>query len=213
MIFDIHIHQNRHSSDSRLAIEEAVKIAKKRGLDGICITDHDNIGIMDYAREISEKEGFPVIVGVEILTHEGDMLTFGIDTVPEGKLHAQELIDHVNAKGGVCIAAHPYRNNNRGLGDHILALKGLAGIEAFNGRTKDEDNLKAHRLGEKLRLPLFGGSDAHTPCEVGKYCTQFNHRIFDMDDFLKAVRMGALEPKHLMDENGDRFMDEGAQIA
>jgi len=42
MKYDLHIH-SKYSSDGVLGLEKIVKIAMKRGLDGIAITDHDTI--------------------------------------------------------------------------------------------------------------------------------------------------------------------------
>ena len=46
MFIDLHMHEMRNSGDSFLALEEIVEIAKKKGLDAICITDHDNMDIL-----------------------------------------------------------------------------------------------------------------------------------------------------------------------
>ncbi len=72
MIFDMHVHQNQHSSDSKLNIYEGIKYAKEQGLDGICITDHDNLGLRKRAKKLSEESGIQIIVGVEIYTLDGE---------------------------------------------------------------------------------------------------------------------------------------------
>ncbi len=96
---------------------------------------------------ISNETDFPVYVGVEIYTLDGDLLCFGIDEMPENRMSAQETIDYVNSKGGgVTVAAHPYRHNNRGLGGDVIAeVKGLGAVEAFNGRTDSLSNLRAKK--------------------------------------------------------------------
>ena len=65
MIIDMHMHEMRYSGDSFLRLENMVEIAKRRGLDGICITDHDSMGLKEFAAEYSEKTGFPIFVGIE----------------------------------------------------------------------------------------------------------------------------------------------------
>lgn len=42
MLIDMHMHEMRYSGDSFLKLEIMVELAKARGLDAICITDHDN---------------------------------------------------------------------------------------------------------------------------------------------------------------------------
>ena len=43
------MHEMRYSGDSFLRLENMVEIAKHRGLDGICITDHDSMGLKEFA--------------------------------------------------------------------------------------------------------------------------------------------------------------------
>ena len=66
MIIDMHMHEMRYSGDSFLRLENMVEIAKRRGLDGICITDHDSMGLKEFAAEYSEKTGFPIFVGTGV---------------------------------------------------------------------------------------------------------------------------------------------------
>lgn len=194
MRIDLHIHEKRHSADSRLDIETAVLDAKRRGLDGICVTDHDQLGLRTYAKELSRAHGLLVLVGVEIYTLDGDLLCYGIDHLPEQRLTAQETIDFVREQGGVCIAAHPYRKNNRGLGDKLFEVSGLHGIEGYNGRTGQVENERAVKAARQLGLPITGGSDAHTPGETGRVVTEFDASIHSEADFLHAVRKGRVCP-------------------
>lgn len=190
MIFDMHIHQSRHSADSKLDIYEGIEYAKSVGLDGICITDHDNIGLRGLAKELSDYSGIQVIVGVEIYSLDGDILCFGIDEMPKERLSAQDTIDFVTARGGICVAAHPYRDNRRGLEDVLYEVKGLTAIEGYNGRTKLENNHRAVSLAKALKLPITGSSDAHTVGEIGNYVTQFENPIDSEATFIKEMKAG-----------------------
>lgn len=194
MIIDTHMHGSEYSPDSTVSMREIVSRAKKVGLDGVCITDHDTNEAMDEAQELAKQEDYLVIVGAEILTFEGDMLVFGVKDIPKHKVHSRDLLDFVTKKGGVCVSAHPYRLNNRGLGDFIKELDGLHGIEAFNGSTDVYHNLKAYKLALKLGIPLFGASDCHVKDRVGKYATVFPNKIRDEKDFIEAIKQGNLHP-------------------
>lgn len=55
MLIDLHMHEMTYSKDSFLKLSQIVEIAKEKGLDGISITDHDSMGLKDYAAEYSEK--------------------------------------------------------------------------------------------------------------------------------------------------------------
>ena len=112
MKIDLHIHEKTYSLDSQASLKDIIIEARKKGLDAITITDHDNNDIREYAEATSKSENFPIFVGVEYLTQQGDIVAFGIDKVPDIKMDVQDFVDLVNAQGGVCITAHPYRTNN-----------------------------------------------------------------------------------------------------
>ena len=193
MIYDIHVHQKEHSFDSKLNIEDALIQAKKISLDGICITDHDSLGLRKDKNRIDNlisKYGVNIIVGVEIFTLDGDLLCYGIDELPKSRLSAKETIKFVNDLGGICIAAHPYRNATRGLEDNIVFLDNLHGVEAFNGRTSNSLNIKAFQIANKKNSTILGGSDAHSINEIGNFATKFEVEIKNESDFILAIKEG-----------------------
>ena len=124
MFIDTHIHESKYSLDSHVSLTEIVARAREMGLDGICITDHDDNNIRHEARALSKSLGYLIIPGTVVLTYQGDIVVFGVDDLPTEKVHAAELIAYVNEKGGVGISAHPFRNNNRGLGEYIRTIQG-----------------------------------------------------------------------------------------
>lgn len=194
MFIDTHIHESKYSLDSHVSLAEIVERAREIGLDGICITDHDDNTIRHEARALSKSLGYLIIPGTEVLTYQGDIVVFGVDDLPAEMVHAAELIAYVNQRGGVGISAHPFRNNNRGLGEHIRTVKGLAGLEGFNGNTDLESNLIACRLASELGLPIFGASDAHHKHQVGKYATYFDANITNEMEFVSAIKGGTTHP-------------------
>lgn len=190
MIFDLHIHEKKNSSDSQLDIYRAIEVAKAKRIDGICITDHDSLGLKNEVYDIIQETDFKVIVGVEIFSLDGDLLCFGIDSLPEKRMSAQKTIEFVKSRGGVCIAAHPFRDNGRGLGFKIRELEGLDAIEVLNGRTKKMGNKLAIELAEELEIPMIAGSDAHTDDEVGNFVTHFDVPIETEQDLVEAIQNG-----------------------
>ena len=143
MFIDTHMHEMTYSKDSFLKLDQMVSIARQKGLGGICITDHDSMGLKEYAAEYSARTGFPVFVGIEFFSLQGDIVAFGIDEYPKERIPAQDFIDLVKAQGGVCFAAHPFRNNNRGLEDNLRRVRGLDGLEVLNGSTSADACRKA----------------------------------------------------------------------
>lgn len=200
MLIDTHIHEKTHSDDSFMSLPDIVDRAKSIGLNGICITDHESNGLLGYAEEYGRRNGLLIIVGAEILTHEGDILVFGLKDLPKDKLYAQQLIDMTTKVGGVCMSAHPFRKNNRGMGNTLRDVKGLSGIEAFNGSTPMHHNMEAFHLARELGIPTFGASDAHVLERVGLYATVFPGTIRDTKDFIEAVKHGNTQAAALTDK-------------
>lgn len=206
MIIDTHIHEKRHSGDSEMCLEDIVRRAKRIGLEALCITDHESQGIKEFAEEYGKKEGIPIIVGAEILTFEGDITVFGLERLPEKMIHAQELLDMVKRAKGVGICAHPFRENNRGLGHRARKLNGLSGIEGFNGSTPLHHNISGYNMALDCRINIFGASDAHVLEKLGKYATYFPGNVRDLKDFIEAVKAGYLSPM-VFTESGYRKIE------
>ena len=194
MLIDLHIHEKQFSKDSFLALEEIVKIAKEKGLDAICITDHDSMGLREYAAEYTKKTGFPIFVGIEFYSLQGDILAFGIDSYPDKRVSAQEFIDYVHAQGGVVIAAHPFRHNRRGLEDNLATLKGVDAIEILNGSTMPDATMMAVQYAKKYGFATTGGSDCHYPHKVGTCATYFEEPIHTMDELVAAIKNHKCKP-------------------
>lgn len=194
MFIDLHMHEKRFSKDSFLMLEEMVELAKKRGLDAICITDHDDMGLRVYAEEYSKKVGFPIFVGIEFYSLQGDILAFGIDSYPDKRIGAQEFIDMVHEQGGVVISAHPFRHNRRGLEDNLDTLKGVDAIEILNGSTLPDATMMAVKYAKKYGFAVTGGSDCHYPDKVGICATYFPKEIKTMEDLVSAIKNHECRP-------------------
>lgn len=188
MKIDLHFHTKKYSECSSIDLEEGICYAKWIGLDGICITEHDIIPDIHDVDELVKKHDIAVFIGVEINTLEGDILCFGLKDMPRLPISAQELIDKVNSDDGVCIAAHPFRNNNRGLGDKLNQVEGLHAVEVLNGNTDYNSNMKAMELASKLNLVQVGSSDAHKIGNIGRYYTQFKNKICTERELIEAIR-------------------------
>jgi DNA polymerase III subunit alpha len=70
-MFSLHTHNgisnaSRGFADSSIKIEDLIKKAKKIGLEGIAITDHESVGGFVSAKNLESQEDYPVICGNEI---------------------------------------------------------------------------------------------------------------------------------------------------
>ena len=90
MLVDMHLHECTYSTDSFLHLEEIVSIARQKGLDAICITDHDSMGLRERAEAYSREIGYPIFVGVEFFSLWGDITAWGIDGIPDHRVSASE---------------------------------------------------------------------------------------------------------------------------
>ena len=194
MLIDLHLHEKTCSPDSFLSLEEIVNRARQMGLDGVCITDHDSMGLRAQAEAYSRETGFPIFVGVEYFSLQGDITAWGIDRFPGHRVDAQVFVDQVNAAGGFCVSCHPFRNNNRGLEDNLRRVKGLHGVEVHNGSTDLEANRTALRYCRELGLQPIGASGAHTLAQVGKYATWLPAYVTALEDFVSLLRRSPTRP-------------------
>lgn len=196
MFIDTHMHEMTYSKDSFLTLDQMVQIAKEKGLGAICITDHDDMGLKDYAAEYSARTGFPIFVGIEFFSLQGDIVAFGIEDYPRERIPAQDFIDLVKAQGGVCFAAHPFRNNNRGLEENLRTVRGLDGLEVLNGSTSVEACQKAARYAMELGYFTLGSSDCHVPEKVGVCATYFSEEVHTLQEFLAVFKKGQMKPAY-----------------
>jgi predicted metal-dependent phosphoesterase TrpH len=185
MKFDLHIHSNY--SDGHANVKEIVQAAKRRGLDGIAITDHDTMkGIPAAKKYIKEKKlDLLLIPGIEVNTSEGHLLILGVDRPPQKKRSPEETIEEAHDLGGIANVPHPYHPFRHALGRipdadavEVYNSKHLFGLA--NGRAK----LEASRRG----MTMVAGSDSHFAETVGLGVTEIEAE--DVDSVLEAIRLG-----------------------
>ncbi len=205
MLFDLHVHTSEYSSCSKVSFEDIVTEAVKKGLDGICITDHDNFGARELVQEYQSPD-LLVFLGIEVLTKQGDILVFGAYDIPSDMLDASELINIVKNQGGVTVAAHPYRTNNRGIGDNISCLKDLTAVEVLNGNTDITNNKRALKSAFDCEKVMIGASDAHIASQVGVYATKFDYQITKISDLVYAIKNNLATPM-LYNEKDKKYLN------
>lgn len=172
--FDFHIHSS-YSLDSLLTPAKIVDISRKKGLDGIAVTDHHTIRGGLESRDLNRSE-LIVIVGSEIKTEWGDVVCLFLEREITSKRFL-EVVEQVRKQEGVLILAHPFWKHT--LSEELLNHVDL--IEVFNSRISPSRNQKAERLAQKRGLPQVAGSDAHLPWEIGRGVTCFDHSTLPAD--------------------------------
>ncbi|MBI2134726.1 PHP domain-containing protein [Candidatus Woesearchaeota archaeon] len=183
--YDIHNHTH-YSPCSNLKPEILLKVAKKKGFNGIGIVDHHTIKGALKVKGMNKDKDFEVIVGSEITTNYGDVLCLYINKDIKSR-NFFSLVDEVKKQDGLIIIPHPFRkslNKNHTFKIPIEKIKNkIDAIECFNARMLPlGDNEKAQRLAKKLNIAGTGGSDAHFRFEIGTGWTTFE------GNFRKALK-------------------------
>jgi hypothetical protein len=194
MLMDLHVHSNI-SPCSILSLEDILDEARDRGLDGVCLTDHDTTAVRRMIEDGPRPDGLVVLVGMEYTAFEADVLLFGPEAgeVPPG-LGANAVLDMAESAGWAAVVAHPFRE---GWGPVEGVLRRSPGpcLETINGRNAPEENRQAEAAAIRFGLAAAGGSDAHVPGDVGRAATRFAGRIRSMAELVRALRSREFAPE------------------
>ncbi len=200
MLIDLHVHTYPRSQCSDIDPGELIQEAKKIGLDGFCLTEHQVLWDKKEIKELENSQGIKIFCGNEITTAQGDVLVFGLDKDIQGIITAQELQKEVQAQGGFSIAAHPFRGfKTFGIGQLDMSLDNATkkkifthvdAIEIKNGKVSDQENSMAFKVADKLQMIGTVGSDAHRIQEIGTHVTIFDQDLKDETDLINALRAG-----------------------
>lgn len=186
---DLHVHTT-YSNDSVITPKELILYSKKRGLNAVAVTDHNQI---DGALKIAKETDFLIIPGIEVSSLNGHIVGLNVcELLPKG-LSAEETVDRIHKAGGIAIACHPYALFKGSIGKHVSA--NFDAIEVINassfpfGRTMR----KAKQLAQSLNLPQVAGTDAHYGPVIGQAYTIIESEA-DVDAVVEAVQKGRCQP-------------------
>lgn len=204
LYIDLHVHTSPASPCSSASVDDLIAEARRIGLNGICLTDHNYVWKASEVENLRQKHGFLVLRGNEITTDQGDMLVFGLEKDIPGIIPLTDLKKEVQAADAFMIVAHPFRGflvfgaSQVGLTPEKAMerplLKLVDAVEVMNGKVTEKENQFAAQVAAGLNLPVTGGSDAHEVEEVGKYATRFDGTIKDEKDLLAALKTGCFGP-------------------
>ncbi|MBI4596057.1 MAG: PHP domain-containing protein [Candidatus Tectomicrobia bacterium] len=211
MILETHCHTRFGSACSYMSPEELVQQAKRLGLDGVCITEHDNPWDLKSLKELSERYELLVLAGIEVPIPFGEVLVFGIHEHISHNNDPDKLRSQVEMAGGVMVAAHPFRGDNslfewdasccqlvplvdKACRRPILDI--VDAMEVFNGRSPDWEVDLSVAVGKQLSIKGTGGSDAHNVDQVGECVTIFEKHFQKEEDFLNELREGRYRAIH-----------------
>lgn len=168
---DFHVHTAY--SDGSGTIKDILRVAKSKGLDGLAITDHEVLN--GYFEAKSYNSGLIILPGYEVSTDAGHVLIIGLEEALPPNLGSRrfmpydEIIDWVRLNDGLAILAHPaieiFKLDRwmRHKPDAVEVLNSLYPLRYLVRRGLS--------VSLKLGVAGVGGSDAHSPLNVGNAYT------------------------------------------
>jgi len=190
MIVDTHVHSSysEECSEDLSSPRLILKMAKKRGLDAVCICDHDTTAGYRAALKVRRPDDPLVIPGCEVSTSRGHLLVIGLEQEWEKDIDPYVLVDEARSQGAVVVAPHPFYMST--ISVSWLSRELRLAVEAFNAMASIlvYPNLAASKFASKYNLPVTAGSDAHSFEIVGLGRTEFDGD--DADDLVSAILTG-----------------------
>jgi predicted metal-dependent phosphoesterase TrpH len=184
---DLHLH-SCYSNDAIGSPEDLIKSLKKRGLQGMALTDHNTIEGGIKVQKVVPKD-FLVIPSVEISTADGHLLAFNVTENIQGGLSVEETVECVIDAGGEPIVPHLFRLYS---GIKKEKLEGIqtkvSAIEVFNGCSVPSTNLKSAKVARAFNLGGTGGSDSHDPLYAGYAYTVIDSTDLRIDTILSEIQ-------------------------
>jgi len=199
---DLHIHTNVSSPCSFIDPESMIRRAIAVGLDGVCVTEHEEIRGAEVARELGAGYDINVFRGIEIYTEFGDMLVYGLyRDAPGWKTPFADLVEMCEEVGAAIVIAHPCRipgelEQIHGEEKVREMLKHVTAVETHNGGSTPRGNAASLELASRYGLPGTGGSDSHHEFQVGRCFTFFNDDITTDDQLIAALKRGRYHATH-----------------
>ena len=147
MKYDLHSH-SKYSSDGILDPQKIIKVAIKKGLDGIAVTDHNTIRGGLEAKEYETNE-FKVIIGSEVMTNKGEVIgLFLSEEIKSNNFY--DVVDEIKAQNGIVVLPHPFDEWRNASFPVKEDAKYIDNIEIFNSRcVREKYNHNAREFAKK----------------------------------------------------------------
>ncbi|MEX2080130.1 MAG: PHP-associated domain-containing protein [Dehalococcoidia bacterium] len=207
----MHLHTTKGASDSMLDPEELISEARRVGLSGVNITEHDRMWeSWDLAPFRARHEGIFVSNGMEVSTDMGHILAIGLKGYASGIRRLEKLREVADEVGAFLVVAHPFRHffdpvhfKREGKEPFRLSPEEAArlpvfqlvhGIEVLNGCNTPRENYFALQVAKTLGKPGTGGSDAHSSQGIGYFCAAFDEELTSPEQMVEQMHLGRFHP-------------------
>jgi hypothetical protein len=187
---DLRVHTT-FSRDSLITPKDLVYYAKKRGLNAVAVTDHNQL---EGALKIAKETDFLVIPGMEVSSADGHIVALNVKELIPKDFSAVETVERIHEAGGVAIACHPYVLFKGCLREKVCST--FDAIEVINARAFPfkRSVKKAEEAAEHFKLSRVAGTDAHYGPQIG-----YGYTVIDVDEetvgaIAKAIIKGDCQP-------------------
>jgi sugar phosphate isomerase/epimerase len=206
-IVDMHVHTVRGAADSSLTPDQLIEEARRIGLTGVNISEHDRVWEPHLLEEFRELSGLFVSRGMEVSTDMGHMIVIGLDRYVPGIRRAAELRKVLDEVGGFMTVAHPFRHffdpihfrrdgrppfemSPEEAAERMPVFKLVDEVEIANGGSTPRENQFALKVAKVLGKRGIGASDCHSTNGVGYFVTVFEEQLRDQEHMLQQLRAG-----------------------
>ena len=229
-VIDMHIHTTRGASDSELRPRDLAAEARRLGLTGVHLSEHDRLWDPFELEHFRKEQGDLLVVnGMEVSTDLGHILTVGLDRYVPGIRRAEELRRVALEAGAYMIVAHAFRHffdpvHFLRLGREPFSLTPeqaarlpvfqlVDAVEVLNGCNTLRENLFALRVAQALGKPGTGGSDAHSSLGIGIFATAFEREPATQEEALAELHAGRFHAAHGLREGALTLFSEASAAA
>jgi predicted metal-dependent phosphoesterase TrpH len=197
-LHDLHNHSDR-SYDAVNRLEDYERAYAGGRFDVLGITDHNRI---DGAIDFAERASFPVVVGMEIDTAEGELIGLFLEDSIHPRLSAIETAERIRSQGGLVYVQHPFyplirRPLPARVRDELVARDLVDVVEVRNGGPfTGRSDARALAWARARGLPIAAGSDAHEPPDIGQCVTAVPPGPADPRSLVERLRDGVVVDRH-----------------
>ncbi len=205
--------------DSAISPKLLVKVAQRRKLGAIALTDHDTMqGIKSFVDYATKHSKITPIVGQEITKYNqkrkawAHVLTYGLRNIPR-KIRFQplpEFLEYLDDNNAVYVLAHPFDlsqsapaggYNPKTNTINFSVLKQFRMVEVVNGLQPKRHNSLTQLITNELGLPGIAGGDNHQPKMIGRCYTYVEGTT--EDEILEHLRNVKRSPaKYILHTHG-----------
>ena len=225
-IVDMHVHTVKGASDSSLTPQQLMEEARRIGMHGVNISEHDRLWDAREIQRFRQESGLFASRAMEVTTELGHIIVLGLERYVSGIHNAADLRRAVTKAGGFMWLAHPFRHffdpvhfRRDGRPQPNLTAEEAARLPIFtlvddlevaNGGCTAQENLFSLSVARILGRRGIGASDAHSTHGLGCFATVFERPLAEERDLIAELGAGRYYPAEGLLRGGLTAFGEGA---